>query len=572
MEEIEEHTLTPVPGRKPEPGRALIGIRDLLSLSGRDVLNRILDQPEPKAVVQSMSRVDFYWLVKQVGEEDALPLLRLASVEQWEHVLDMEIWGRDRLSPAHAASWVGRLLEADPRALVEWLYGEGELFVYYFLFHHVQVEAQEPDEALDLPDDFFTLDNMYYIRVKDKEHEQMLAGLLRQMAAQDYERYQSLLLTLSGVITAELEEELYRRRNVRLAEDGFLPFEEAVSLYSYVKAETVSRSCSGYLLDLPVDAETGLVPLIPLSQASRGGLFVEAAGRVPDPIFLDRLRLEFAGLCNQMVSADQLRISGMDVLVETCRKAAGYLSLGLEALTAESPGRAEDLLRLHPLILVFQVGFSLTLELKWEAERWLRQAWFGSMGYDFGFWGDDWGGMLEAILRKRPLYFPPGEEGGPRHFETLSEVQLCREGLREVFAVDSLLRVLHSNHPSDTVKDPLVTFQTPLFTFWARRRLELEPGFEPISLTHLKSLFSGLRKGKRKPPYRMEEHRGPFIEELLEYGRVDFEEQERAALSRALGRLWDEFSEDYARVALADMEGRFSKFISIRPETTDAPP
>ena len=31
---------------------------------------------------------------------------------------------------------------------------------------------------------------------------------------------------LSGVAPAEVEEEMYRRRNVRLSEDGFLPYEE----------------------------------------------------------------------------------------------------------------------------------------------------------------------------------------------------------------------------------------------------------------------------------------------------------------------------------------------------------
>ncbi|MDD5205454.1 MAG: DUF6178 family protein [Desulfobacterales bacterium] len=549
-----------------------INIRELVSLSGSEALNHILDQDQPRAVVQSMSRVDFYWLVKQVGEEDALPLLRLASVEQWEHVLDMEIWERDRISRVHSASWLGKLLEVDPRALVQWLHGEGELLGYHLLFRNIQVEVKTGDDPIDLPAGFFTLDNIYYIRVLDKEHEEIFEHLLRRMAEQDYLRYQSLLLTLSGVLPAELEEELYRRRNMRLAEDGFLPFEEAASLYSYVKAETIAGSCSAYLLDLPVETDTGQpVPLIPFSYATRRGLFIEATERIPDPAFVDRLRIEFAGLCNQMVSADQIRIDSMDVLLDTCRRAAGYLNLGLEELSGGRPGAAEDLLKLNPLVLIFQVGFSLTLELKWETERWIREAWFDRMSFGFSFWGDEWGGTLESILRKRPLYFPKEEGGEPRHFESISEVYQSRTILNQIFVLDKLLEILQSTHSLEQIaRDPFFTFHPLLFTFWARKRLNMAPGFEPISLTHVKSLFTQLRKGKKKAPFRLEEYRAVFISDFLQFGD-HLEEPKRGILKEALSRLWDEFSEDYAGLRLSDMEGRFSRFILIRPESTDVP-
>ena len=98
----------------------------------------------------------------------------------------------------------------------------------------------------------------------------------------------------------------------------------------------------------------------------------------------------------------------------------------------------------------------------------------------------------------------------------------------------------------------------------------MEPGFEPISLTHVKSLFTQLRKGKKKAPFRLEEYRAVFISDFLQFGD-DFEEPKRGILKEALSRLWDEFSEDYAGLRLSEMEGRFSRFILIRPESTDVP-
>jgi hypothetical protein len=272
-----------------------------------------------------------------------------------------------------------------------------------------------------------------------------------------------------------------------------------------------------------------------------------------------------------MVSADQVRISGMDVLLETCRKAAGYLNLGLEELAGGRLDAAEDLLKLHPLILIFQVGFSLTLELKWETERWMKQAWYGRMDFEGDFWGDEWGGTLEAILRKRPLHFSMKEGGVARPFESLLEVHRTGDGLRQVFAVDRLLGILHSRHPTTVAEDPLITFHQLLFTFWARKGLDLDPGFEPITLTHLKSILSRLRKGRKSPPFRMEEYSPVFIDDLLRYGGEELQAEEKERLRKTLSRLWDEFSEEYAGVALADVEGKFSRFILIRPETTGIP-
>jgi len=47
-------------------------------------LDRILALKNPEEFVRKMAHVDFYWLVKKIGEEDALPVLKMASAAQWE--------------------------------------------------------------------------------------------------------------------------------------------------------------------------------------------------------------------------------------------------------------------------------------------------------------------------------------------------------------------------------------------------------------------------------------------------------------------------------------------------------
>jgi hypothetical protein len=541
-------------------------IRDLAVLSGREALNRILDAERPIQVVQRMARVDFYWLVKMIGEEDALPLIEIASQEQWEHLLDMEVWVRDRLDPHQAALWLERFQKANPGKLVTWLYGEGEGLCFHFLLHNIRVEVRRGEELLDLPEGFFTLDNLCYIKILDKEQEEWIASLLRQMAAADYRRFQTLLLHLAGVLPAELEEEMYRGRNVRLAEDGFLPFEEAASLYAYLKADAVRTEPSSLPLDVFSDAEpTTLVPMIPLLHVEGQNLFVQAAEGSQDPQTLERLRLEFAGLCNQLLSADLVPVNDLQVLLRACRKAAGYLNLGLERLSGPRLASAGELLKDHPLASIFRVGFGLTLELRWEAERGLRDSWFTRMGLSAGFWGEAWGGLLLGLLRKRPLYYAGYQgEDETRPFERMCEVEECREVLKRIFALDRFLGILTARNPLGRrlVAEPLVTYHSLLVTYWARRRLGLVPGFEPLTLKQVRDLFQGLRKGETAPPFRMPEAEEGFLGDLM--GRAgDLDQDTKEVLRRTLSDLWKEFTEEYASMDASELDARFTRFLMI---------
>ena len=62
---------------------------------------------------------------------------------------------------------------------------------------------------------------------------------------------QHLLLEATSLIPAENEEDVYRLRSVRLAEKGFLPFDEAISVYRPLGAEELLQQKSKYIADDP---------------------------------------------------------------------------------------------------------------------------------------------------------------------------------------------------------------------------------------------------------------------------------------------------------------------------------
>lgn len=57
-----------------------------------------------------------------------------------------------------------------------------------------------------------------------------------------------------------------------------------------------------------------MVPVSLLYFAGAKNMSGETTSRIPDPLFLDGIRLDFAGLCNQILSADGLFVDELEVL------------------------------------------------------------------------------------------------------------------------------------------------------------------------------------------------------------------------------------------------------------------
>jgi hypothetical protein len=560
------------PGRqvKRAPPGASDLVKSLLSLPGSEVINRIIDLEHAEESVRELPHIDLYWLVKKVGEDDAWPLLKLASEEQWQFLLDLETWDRDRLDIDQTTNWLGRLFQTDPERVVKWLLGEGELFTYWYFSKKIEVRIKDRDEFLE-DTSLVSLDDVYYYRVSNTEEGEFIQELLRRLAEEDYLRYQSIMAGLAGTLRDEVEEEMYRLRNFRIAEDGFLPHEEAVSLYAYRDVEALKHKKP--LLPEFIPANDPLpVPLAPILQVGENSLFLKALGQDPDPMLLDRIRLEFAGLCNRIISADRIQVGDAEDLVRVCRKAASYISTGLERLSGDSFERCQTYLRENPLQEIFRVGYSLALEVKWEAERWLKEAWFVRKDLKPAFWGD-WGGILVGILQKRPLLYKGASSPLPyADFEGPTDIQRCRETLCQMKALDNLLNRLSSKYPvkNQWAEDPLFTFHALVLNFWARRKLDIEPGFAPLSLQEVTRFFRLIRADSESPPFGMNAFKEVFVEDMTAYGG-NFDPETKKALRQALSMVWEKFTEEYAWVATADLDGRYLKFILTSPSPGAAP-
>ena len=553
--------------RWPPSDPSQILLKDLHHLSGEGVLNRILDQESPRELVRALPHEDFFWVIRKVGEEDCLPLLQLASTDQWEFLLDLEVWEGDQLDLDATSAWLKRLQEADCGRLVKWMFSKGESLAYYYCFKSLDViVVSDKDEVYDIPEGFFSFDGVVHIRVRTREYRESLENIFRTMADTDFERYQALLLGLVGILPAEMEEEMYRLRNVRLAEHGFLPKEEAMSVYAPLEPEALHIRNEQPLSDLIPDEDSrALIPILPLEHAGEQNLLAVAISGISDPVLLDRIRLEFAGLCNQILSADGLLVRELDILLRTCRKASGYLSLALERLCGGDLSKAQKIVRSHSLVSLFRVGFGLALKLKWEAERWVAGSWFLARGLDQEFWGKKWGGVLTGLMQKKPLIYTGLRKGDEyKDFECLSEIRDCTLVLRHLMVLDSLFERLSGSLPVDDklIQAPEFHYRPFLFNFWCRLVLGLKSSFAGVSLEQAREFFQKLRVENGMPPYRMSGFKETFILDFKAFVS-DSTSETASILEETLSLIWEEFEVEYEGVSLEDLEGKYSRFVTI---------
>jgi hypothetical protein len=176
--------------------------------------------------------------------------------------------------------------------------------------------------------------------------------------------------------------------------------------------------------------------------------------------------------------------------------------MGLEGLGAHSPAEMVAWVEKVPLVQLFRVGYGKALELSWRAQKWMTESWFHKQKIDFTFWGDRWGGLLQGLLMKRPLYYTGiTKEGEPyREFRTLEEVGRCHGVLDRIITYDGLFGQLFTNDsfffPANTYQP--VIFQNLLLTSWLRCEIGLDLEDVMVGKNEFMAFFPGLwEKGEK---------------------------------------------------------------------------
>lgn len=480
---------------------------------GKGRLRYLFLSRNPEPLVHHLPELDLFLTVKEVGEKDAFPLLSLTTPEQFQFVLDLDCWKKDRLDRGSILHWIEILLESGEKKIAQFVQSTDLEFLALLFkkFLRVTTHEGEPAEAGE-KNALFTLDQYYFVSFKGKGSREVLEPLLKIFSLIDGEGYRRLMESLIWELESDLEETGYRQRNARLAEFGFPGFEEALGIYRFIDPNSLLIKKS-----LPSTEEKKVRekdnPSFYLNFREEGPFFSSIVKKIEDREEQDRLAIELTTLCNRALVAEPADPSSLEEIERITKKVLHYLNLGLQYVSQRDETKALEVLQGLALEKLFQCGISLTLLLKRKAEAILKGPWFAGDRGNLVSLDSHYLERFEGVLNKRPSL---NRNGIVKDFESLEEIEETSNLLEIAETVSDTLRSQLNLTPRDLKNLNLndcypqswqeITLSTLLLTGLANQVLRGSFRFEPIEKVQLSPLFSRFfeRNEKGKGAIRME--------------------------------------------------------------------
>jgi hypothetical protein len=207
-----------------------------VDLVGDVDLNKIILEKKAKEMVQSIEPIKFYRALMANGASDSLEILQLASDEQVTRILDYDTWHEGKLIPRKAFQWLSLFAEIGKKELYGRFKALEEEYQLALLTPFIRVYEEEEYENLsDIEQDAlysFPNNSIYYkILTDDSIVETFIHDLLTATMEENMEYALSLVAHASYLPPNESEQSVSQFRNARNEEDGFVPYEEAVTAF-----------------------------------------------------------------------------------------------------------------------------------------------------------------------------------------------------------------------------------------------------------------------------------------------------------------------------------------------------
>jgi hypothetical protein len=541
----------------------LSGLKEeILKLEPEAALDKILSSLQPATLIQSFSDQDLYLLMHSVGKEDFIPVLSLASSDQWEYILDMDIWGDDKPDITRMTNTLSLLFQAAPQRLMRWTVKEKVDLIEYYFLKNIEIRIREHDDVPPDEDDFITFDDKFYFRFpsaykneEGKPAQELITNMLESVAQMDISVFHALMLETSSVLAPEVEEEQFRLKNVRLAEKGFLPTHEAVGIYQPLSSLKLRKrplhKKESYNPDIP------MVPQYASKFIKDDNLFAAALKTVKNDIIFD-MQAEFASLVNKVISADNIKIREKKDLEKVIEKTCGYLSVGIERIDKRNVG---SVIENYFMEDIFRAGSSEVLKLGRKASLWHQTSFVHNNNLPLSFFDEKWLGIIGGLMLDRPLFFDSlNTEESYRNFKSFKEIDYVAMEVGKIIEVDNMLEKLDVDIQS--FSKGILTYKSLLLTLWTKNHLGLDNSLNPIPVNDFKDFFAALFSNKEE--FKIENiKREDFILWIAKASKTDRKKIKDNFISVA-NEMFDEIEEEYGSVNPNDIDLRFIRHFLLQ--------
>jgi len=461
----------------------------------------ILSSKHPQELVRNLPEEEVWFEIKKGSPEQAIELLSYTTKEQLQYMLDIELWKKDLLDEEAAVEWINLISNCGRKKIMEWARETDLGTVVLLLKRFVEVKKRESSDDNPLEKGWkgnlppVTFDNIYFFQPLNDTPSHAIERIMDTLAKGDYEFYTKICEAIIHELESNLEEEAYSWRGKRLLDKGFVPFDEAASVYKYWSDKEIKRipGRGGHKTE-----SVKAPPVYPLTAFGEDyPLFMLALAEIKEDELFESLNFEMAALANKMLSAEGRRIRPESV-ASVLKKAFGYVNIGLEHLSGADPKKAANILKEMWVVHLFQVGYSVVARARQNAKKFITNGWPRIVERDISLLDIETGLIISAVCRQKPIYFcgvPP--EKPYRDFRSVDDV---REVERRIEEADYIGRLFIDTFRLDPIKlksvavdKENISFSVALLTIWANgmavKDYKLSPLTEAEFAKVLKKVF-----------------------------------------------------------------------------------
>lgn len=326
---------------------------------GKDKYNLILNSSKPEIIVPRLHPQELYLTVNELGAQDSLELISLATPAQITLILDLDCWDLDTLNPESALNWLEFLANCDEEKIRQLAREMEPEILALMLGKHLTIirglEAYDDDDAENAK----RMEAIYDIEYKSDDAAKILGSLFNIWQEREQNHYLQIMEIIRSEIMLTLEEEVYQRRSARLLDLGIVPTMDARVIYTRINPQTFAV---GDKLDFRLEADNLPNPLALLRTATPHHFL---AAVLEDGI-PHELACEMLHLVNRKFSADQIDLSSTPEVREALQQTYDNLNLALQYLADKDLNQATGIFHTTWLQRLFQLGHTL---ISHEQER-----------------------------------------------------------------------------------------------------------------------------------------------------------------------------------------------------------
>lgn len=323
--------------------------------------------------LDQLSIVDIHSILLVEDPEKIPVIIKKLSQEKLLALVDLSSWNKDRFDVVNFTTWLKVILAMQPFEALQQIKRLDQPELALFLTSVVELSWFNVEQNYD-GNPFITPDRTFVIYPREDDNNDGESEIYRvavdvinlsYLESTQYGR--SLCLDAMKSIKATDEEDCYRVKNARLADEGIPSYIDALELFHYEDPTKLLKR----IIKMVGDKSCKKSPPISEYIISEFAVVPKSYWDSFDvsPELLDSIQVELSALLTASVVMNNTATAGEKYIREVIERSKNYFDLGMELIKDNTSVRFNELLQYVQLRHIFRLGFSLVVDLRKNANN-----------------------------------------------------------------------------------------------------------------------------------------------------------------------------------------------------------